>query len=320
MSFGLTTITQGLFPGGFPPGFKSLVYGGLPTNIGQALPPPNRSETPHHVGASAAVSGLSSQGLSDADLILRDASGSIVVPTTDGFLDLGSGTSLSFDPDTLQGLISPALFPSAGTTIDIIAGQLTGDSAIGYTGSDVRIMLETAINLAPGVPRFHKQLMECTTLTISNHRSRSQVRAGGFINPRGIARGNRTIAGTMIMTQFTADVLFRFLNSTLIKNDLSKDSHYSKVDQLPPFNATLIFSNEYGFASYRRLLGIEFVTDGTVISQNDMYIEQTVTFYATDFTVLLPLTLSSLYSPPLGFLDQRFNSERTVQDLWSTAF
>lgn len=319
MSFGLTTITQGLFTGGFPTGFSSLVYGGLPTKVGLPQPRPNLSETPHQVGAQAAQTGLTGQNLTDSNVILQDANGSVVVPSANGLIDLGSGTSLGFDPGSLQGVVAPALFPSAGTVIDIVAGQLTGDSAIGYTGSDCRIMIETAIPLALGIPRFSKQLIECTTLTISTHRSRSQVRAGGFINPKGIARGNRTIAGTLVMTQFTADVLYRFLNSTLIKNDLSKDSHYSKVDQLPPFNVTLIFSNEYGFASYRRLLGVEFVTDGTVISQNDMFIEQTVTFYATDFTVLLPLTLSSLYSPPLGFLDQRFGSEKTVQDLWGNA-
>ena len=64
-------------------------------------------------------------------------------------------------------------------------------------------------------PRFSKQLLELTTMSVSVHRAKAQARAAGYINPKGIARGGRTIAGTMVMTKFAAEVLLRFLASGL---------------------------------------------------------------------------------------------------------
>jgi hypothetical protein len=69
------------------------------------------------------------------------------------------------------------------------------------------------------------------------------------------------------------------------------------VDQLPPFNLTLLFSNEQGYASYQRLLGVVFVDDGTVYSIHDQFTERSLVYLAEDFTELTPLTLSSLYKP-----------------------
>lgn len=132
-------------------------------------------------------------------------------------------------------------------------------------------------------------LVECSTLTVSVHREKAPVRACGHINPKGYARGRRTIAGTMILTRFTVDVLFRFLQAVL-PQDFSKDTTHFKPDQLPPFNATILFSDEYGHASYLRLLGFGFVTDGTVYSIQDMTTEQTVSYMASDFTPLMPVT------------------------------
>ena len=52
-------------------------------------------------------------------------------------------------------------------------------------------------------------------MSVSVHRAKAQARAAGYINPKGIARGGRTIAGTMVMTKFVAEVLLRFLASGL---------------------------------------------------------------------------------------------------------
>ena len=107
---------------------------------------------------------------------------------------------------------------------------------------------------------------------------------------------NRTkaIRCTMVMTKFAAEVLLRFLASGLT-SDKSKDSHYSKVDQLPPFDLTLLFTNESGWASYQRVLGVEFVTSADIYSIQDMLTEQSVSYLATDITPLLPLNFSSFY-------------------------
>ena len=149
----------------------------------------------------------------------------------------------------------------------------------------MRVLLEVVTADLPlnSQIRMSKVLVEASTLTVSIHREKAPVRACGYINPKGFARGRRTIAGTMILTQFSIDVLFRFLQAVL-PQDFSSDSTYVKVDQLPPFNVTILFADEYGNASYRRLLGLEFVTDGTVYSIQDLLTEQTLSTMASDFT------------------------------------
>jgi len=163
-----------------------------------------------------------------------------------------------------------------------------------FTGADMRVLIEPVYQ--PG-PRVVKQLIELQTLTVSIHREKSPVRAIGYINPKGFARGRRTIAGTMVLTQFTVDVLYRFLTRGIDPLDLSSDSRTVKVDQLPPFHMTLLFADEYGHASYRRLIGVDILTDGTVYSVHDMMTEQTLTYTALDFTPLLPLTETALLDP-----------------------
>jgi len=49
----------------------------------------------------------------------------------------------------------------------------------------------------PGPPARRKQLVELTTITVSVHRVKSPAVACGYINPKGWARGRRTIAGTL---------------------------------------------------------------------------------------------------------------------------
>jgi len=54
----------------------------------------------------------------------------------------------------------------------------------------------------------------------------------------------------------------------------------------------LFFTNEQGYASYQRILGVDFVDDGVINSIQDMFTERTLVFLAEDFTELMPLTLS----------------------------
>ena len=70
-----------------------------------------------------------------------------------------------------------------------------------YTGSDVRVIIELA-NPSEATPRFSKQLMEVTTLTVSCHRVKTPAVACGYQTrgyrpvaqqePRVHVRGSRT--------------------------------------------------------------------------------------------------------------------------------
>ena len=196
------------------------------------------------------------------------------------------------DPTTLTSALTPITFNS--TPSSLTRTQLPGDITL-FTGSDIRLMIEVADPLGP--TRWAKQLIEASTLTISVHRVKDPARACGYIGAKGYSRGGRTIAGTMVLTELGKDALFEFLAAFALR-DKSKDSNIVKVDQIPPFNITMLLTNEAGFASTRRLLGVDMITDGTVYSENDAYTERTISYVAADFTPLLPTTIQSLQNVP----------------------
>lgn len=307
----LTFLTQGMLTDGR--GLSgTAATGGLPTFLD---PPPPASQflaIPPVVSNLPPGSGFTPEQLSyiQNSPPIANSDGHLIVPSAFGMVDLGSGYNMSFDPDTLQGRITPAF---ASQALDSLH-EAAGGAMFTYSGADCKAVIEFAEQPSASLaPRFSKQIIELTTISISIHRVKSQVSAWGFINPKGIARGRRTIAGTMVMTKFTAEVLMRFLQAGVV-NDQSKDSHYMKIDQLPPFNISLIFTNEYGFASYQRILGVEFVTEANIYSVQDMLTEQSITYLAKDFTPLLPLNLSSFYHPAVS--SPSTAKERTVQDVW----
>jgi len=284
-----------------------MVTGGAPIALNQT-DTPNPSEDPTLPGLPSSLN-LTPQQVSDLQSIgsLKNTQGITVVPTQTGFTSIGDGYSMDFDPNTLRGRMAPSLVP------DLSSGQqdLLGSGTETYTGSDILIMIESSEQASDG-RRYAKQLLEATTITVSIHRDIAPVRAGGFINPKGFALGTRTIAGTLICTQFTLDVFYSFLQS-LNLTDGSKDSVFTKVDQLPPFNITMVFTNELGYASQRKLYGVKFVNDGVVYSIQDMLVEQTIAFMALDFTPLTPLTLDNLFQAQNQY-DQTTRRERVPTD------
>lgn len=285
----LTSVSQGLSQG-TTTSFDPLVTG-LPTSLSNSF-----QATPTNSASNLGVQPLPNSPLNPANIqalnsALYDASGRPVQPNSSASIDLGNGTVLSFDLNTLNAVATPALKPTGSLYDDV------GESM--FTASDCRIMVEI-----PQTPTFNgsniksriaKQLIEITTLSVSSHRSKVPARAFGYINPRGFARGSRTIAGTMILSKTTAEVLYRFLQSGLMA-DLSKDTIYTKIDQLPPMDFTLLFSNEEGYISSQRLLGVEFVTDGTTISIQDVILEQQITWIAADFTPLTPTNFNTFFN------------------------
>lgn len=306
--------------GGFYPGpnttlgatnYGPLLCGGAPVLLDSTQAP-----TPFQDPQQYTINPTIQQALgptASSDLIgllpVRDTTGSIIVPNGAGLITLNSGQTIGYDPTTTQGRITP-FFP--GLEVGGYSATLDG-GLISFTGSNVRILIECAEIPKGSTGRYYKQLLEATTISVGIHREVAPARAGGFINPKGFALGKRTIAGTLILTQFTADTLYDFLQDILMV-DGSKDSLFTKVDQLPPFNITMLLASETGYVSSRRLLGVKFLTDGTVYSIQDMLTEQTLSWMALDFTPLTPLTLNNMFKPASA-QDQTTNRQRTPNDL-----
>lgn len=132
----------------------------------------------------------------------------------------------------------------------------------------------------------------------------------GDPNPRSFSRGKRGIAGSLVFTIFDRDALMRIKNGSTVyrsafntsdnmtgENLLRPDEditvgmdanisrwtqgarpHYS--DEIPPFDITITFLNEYGNASQMSIYGVELTNEGMGLSIDDITTEKACSFVA----------------------------------------
>lgn len=92
------------------------------------------------------------------------------------------GSSFTFDPSTGQSI--------AGSGISLVnqAAKILDNTTVTFAGADMRILLEVndaALPYASNL-RMAKELVECTTITVSVYREKTPVRACSYINPKGV--------------------------------------------------------------------------------------------------------------------------------------
>lgn len=138
------------------------------------------------------------------------------------------------------------------------------------------------------------ELFNLQSLTVSTFRNKAQVRGLGTINPRGFARGSRTSAGTLILTEFERDAWWELIGlpkepTPSADLNIGDAGRSVLVDQIAPFDLVLIFNNELGAAAYRYIYGVDIITNGIVYSISDLYHENTISFVCRDVTPLTPV-------------------------------
>lgn len=136
-----------------------------------------------------------------------------------------------------------------------------------------------------------KILAEITTLSVSTHREKYQVRTLGSVYPRSVTRGPRSIAGSVVFTTFYTHVFNEFLEQTSVRStgvgDWDRFRWTSYItDQMPPLDISIVFANEYGNISYMALLGVEFMNEGMVMSIEDLFVEGTAQYIARDIELI----------------------------------
>lgn len=148
-----------------------------------------------------------------------------------------------------------------------------------YSGSDII----ASINIPGNKPMVFGELQ---TISYSIHREKHPVRTLGRINPKGFTYGGRTIAGSMIFTVFDRHVIQNAILKELINTDhgsygdLRQLARIMVADEMPPFDVTISFTNEYGYASRIAIYGITIVDEGQVMSIDDVITENTMTYMA----------------------------------------
>jgi hypothetical protein len=152
-------------------------------------------------------------------------------------------------------------------------------------------------------------------ITFSVTREKAPIYTMGSPNPRSFSRGKRGIAGSLIFTVFDRPALYTMLDKnrdaggqaqqqffTRAHNALPGDTSYKSrgiadvndqgssvvkkvpyyADQIPPFDITITFVNEYGQAAVRSIYGVELLNEGSGASMDDIVIEETMTYVARE--------------------------------------
>lgn len=161
-------------------------------------------------------------------------------------------------------------------------------------------------------------------ITWSVTREKAPVYTMGSPNPRSFSRGKRGIAGSLIFTTFDRPALYNLVKDSLDKqassfkiytrawnllpnansttaaniapSSVSSAKGASDVveaipyyaDQMPPFDVTITYANEYGQAAVKRIYGVELLNEGSGASMDDIVIEETMTFVAREVGPMVP--------------------------------
>lgn len=142
-------------------------------------------------------------------------------------------------------------------------------------------------------------------------------------NPKSFSRGKRGIAGSLVFTIFDRDALSALkeqatvhrhgLNQTdalsdanaeildasgtaaalTASGDLTRDWKVKRkanfIDEIPPFDITVNFMNEYGQAARMEIYGVEILNEGMGLSVDDITTEKACTFIARNVVEMKPM-------------------------------
>lgn len=207
------------------------------------------------------------------------------------------------------------------------AGNYNSYKSMGFSGCDISATIRL-----PSYARFDGngnlnsnvvfQIGTLQTISISTYNAKTPVKAIGYKNPIAVARGGRTIAGTMIFNQLhthvfndSADSLTKVVEDKegfltyssgdavyllshplgsrgerLPHNKLQWDFSWDtslvgermKPSDLPPFDIIINFLNENGNTGKIIIYGVELVHDSQTLSVEDIYTEAQYQYIARD--------------------------------------
>lgn len=162
-----------------------------------------------------------------------------------------------------------------------------------FSGADI----VTSITPMGGKPVVFGELQ---TVSYSIYRPTQPVYALGRINPKGVVRGQRTIAGSLIFTVFDRHVLKEVMRSytagqgtfAFTQDEINEMAKDMKTDEMPPFDISITFLNEYGNSSVLTIYGCHILTEGQTMSIEDMITENTMQYIAMDIDLMTPNALT----------------------------
>jgi len=162
-------------------------------------------------------------------------------------------------------------------------------------------------------------LMTVQGIAVSITREKVPVYVFGRSRPVSISRGKRGIAGTLQFVLFDRDALYALTDDPdhwyyahadevdWLTNQVNYADYHAEVnganpavaasvrsrpdymDQVWPFDVTLIAQNEYGHGAWSAIIGLEIINEGGGISMDDLTNEEQATYIAIHRTPWSPL-------------------------------
>lgn len=117
-----------------------------------------------------------------------------------------------------------------------------------------------------------------STISYSIYRIKKPVNVLGNINIKGICKGPRVVAGTMIFTLINK----HWVNEVIEAFPWIYDKAGGKIyaDELPLFDIVIISANEYGNYVSMSIYGVDITDEAQVLSVQDLYTENQFSYIA----------------------------------------
>ena len=162
-------------------------------------------------------------------------------------------------------------------------GNFTSDYAavnLAYSMAD----MVASISIATNEGYINTVLGSIQTLSYSIYQKKAPVRVLGNMNAKDWVFGPRTIAGSLVFAVFNKHWIMNIYDQ--LKEKAGMENWHFITDEIPPFDITISFANEYGYDSRMALYGVRIMNEGQVMSTNDIYIENTYQFVASDIELM----------------------------------
>ena len=141
-----------------------------------------------------------------------------------------------------------------------------------------------SISIATNEGYINTVLGSIQTLSYSIYQKKAPVRVLGNMNAKDWVFGPRTIAGSLVFAVFNKHWIMNIYDQ--LKEKAGMENWHFITDEIPPFDITISFANEYGYDSRMALYGVRIMNEGQVMSTNDIYIENTYQFVASDIELM----------------------------------
>ena len=166
-----------------------------------------------------------------------------------------------------------------------MATKITLDGYDSYSGADIVVTAQLSnIDANSAISKKCYILGSLQTISISTYQDKSPVRSIGNINAKDYLMGPRSIAGSLVFAVFDRHFAYNIFND--LKEYTGKATLLT--DEIPPLDLTLCFANEYGRKSRMTLYGVRMVSEGQVMSVNDLFTENTYQFVGVGMENLTP--------------------------------